>query len=436
MDRASPSGGESRGFESLQPRHLGDESIPKRVEFAVAALFLNIYAAWTSLREQRQRAALSALGITVGSVAIVLLISIAKGVQADITNQVNDLGVNLLVVLPFRVADNSMFSPNAAGMSYLNDDDVRRVRAVAGVRRAAPLVFAGGGVRYRGKASPSTFIIAADPDWFKVRPVELSSGHTFTHEEEDTQVCVIGSVARDNLFGTESPVGRTVTINSRKYRVVGVTRDKKADDSLFSMGGFENIAYIPFKQFRQQTGNAQIHRIMVQTAPDVEPKQLVSAVDRALGERLDRQLYSVLTQKDLLKLVYKLMSILTWLLTGLTSIALFVGGIGIMAVMLMSVNERAKEIGIRKTVGARTLNVFQQFLAEAVMLGAIGSLIGLAISGLVCYFLFSFTPIKPMITWPTVVLSFLTCVGVGGIFGLIPALSAARKDPVEALRRE
>lgn len=396
----------------------------------------NVSAALSSLREQRSRAMLSALGVMVASIAIILLISIAKGVQRDLTDQVNDLGVNILVVLPFRVEEGSMFMPNAAGLSYLREADVDRLRQVPGVRRVAPLVFAGGGIRRESKDSPSTLILAAGGDWFRIRPVTLREGAVFTPETENRAVCVIGSVAAQNLFGDDPAVGKTVTINGSEYEVIGVTEDRKADDGLFSMMSFENVAYIPYGWLARATGDPQLHRIMVQVEPDREPEALKAAVESVLASRLDRAQFSVQTLGDLLKLVFKLMGILTWLLTGLTSIALFVGGVGIMTVMLMSVNERAKEIGIRKTVGARRRDVFVQFLTEAMVLGLLGGLAGLAVSWVTCRALEAYTPIKPLVSWDTIALCFGVSLGIGGLFGLLPALNAARQDPVVALRRE
>lgn len=402
----------------------------------MASIGSNVSAAFSSLREQRSRALLSALGVTVASIAIILLISIAKGVQKDLTSQVNDLGVNILVVLPFRVEEGSMFMPNAAGLSYLRESDVERLRTVPGVRRVAPLVFAGGGIRNGDRESPSTLILAAGGDWFRIRPVKLREGDLFTPETEDRPVCVIGSVAKENLFGAEPAVGKSVTINGAEYEVIGVTEEREHKDSMFSMMSFENVAYIPFGWLKQASGDPQLHRIMVQVEPDREPEALKAAVESAIGSRLDRAQYSVQTLGDLLKLVFKLMGILTWLLTGLTSIALFVGGVGIMTVMLMSVNERSKEIGIRKTVGARWRDVFTQFLTEAMVLSLLGGLVGLAVSWVACRALEVYTPIKPLIEWDTIALCFGVSLGIGGFFGLLPALNAARQDPVNALRRE
>jgi len=396
----------------------------------------NLQASIYSLKEHWQRALLSILGITVAAIAIVLLISIAIGVRTDISDQIKDLGVNLIVVLPGRIdPSNMMFNPNLAGISFLAEEDAQRVKSVQGVVRATPLTFAGGGIR-RGKEDAFPITIATTPDWFLIRPVRMMAGKTFDWSQESSDVCVLGSIAKEQLFGSQDAIGQSIYYNKRPYRIVGVTQDKKSTDSLFSMGGFENVAYFPYHALKKEIPDLQTHRIMIQTAPDVEPKSLVKRVDAVIGQRLDHQQYSVLTQEDLLGLIYQVMGILTWLLTGLTSIALFVGGVGIMAIMLMSVNERAKEIGIRKTGGATRKDIFVQFLVESIVLGAMGGAIGLAVSWVVCQFFLHYTKIHPMITMQTVLLSFGVCVGVGAIFGVLPATNAARKDPVVALRSE
>ncbi|HWA84020.1 MAG TPA: ABC transporter permease [Fimbriimonadaceae bacterium] len=395
---------------------------------------LNIRSALVSLREQWQRSVLSALGIMVGSVAIILLVSIAKGVQADITNQVRDIGVNILIVIPGRI-DPSGFSPNLAGQSFLTEQDALRLAQVPGVIRTAPWTFVGGGIR-NGDKTAASVLVATTPNWFKMHPTHLQEGRLIDAGNETDNVCILGSLAKTKLFDDAPALGKTVLINARPYRVVGVTQDKRSEESLFSMGSFQNIVYVPYHYLAKVEPGIQTHRIMVQTLPDAEPKTLIRKLEQVLAQHLDRQQFQVITEEDLLGLVYKLMSILTWLLTGLTSIALFVGGVGIMTVMLMSVNERSKEIGIRKTTGAKPSDIFAQFLSEAVTLAVSGGVVGLVFSYFVCLGLAAWTPIKPMITIRIVLLAFAVCIAVGGFFGLVPAMKASRKDPVEALRNE
>jgi len=392
----------------------------------------NFSAGLQSLREQRLRALLSALGVMVGSSAIILLVSIATGVQDDVKSQVSDLGVNVLVVVPGRIEEGT-FNPNFGGMSYLREVDAERCREVRGVARAEPFSFVGGGIRNGAKVA-SPLIAAATPDWFEMRPVRMQAGRVFTAADDRSDVVVLGSIAKQELFGEVSAVGRTVEINQRTYRVIGVTEDKKQEQSLLSFGSFQNMVYLSFHRLLRVQPDLQTARIMIQIRPDVEPKALIKQLDKVFEKRLDRQQFQVLTQEDLLGLIYKLMGILTWLLTGLTSIALFVGGVGIMTVMLMAVNERSAEIGIRKTVGAKNSDIFQQFLIEAVVLSLGGGLAGLIFSYFADLALYRFTPVKPEITPGIVALAFAVSVLVGAAFGLIPALNAARKDPVVALR--
>lgn len=392
---------------------------------------VNLVFALRSLRDGWTRALLSALGITVGAAAIALLVSIALGVRDDVESQVRDLGVNVLVVVPGRLSEGT-FNPNFGGGSYLTDADAAALRKVPGVVRAEPFTFVGGGIRVGAKTA-SPFLAACTPGWFAMRPVVLREGRTFGEEEGD--VTVLGSLAADSLF-KGSAVGKRVTINGRGYTVVGVTQDKKQEGSLLAFGSLQNLVYVPYARLKKVQPNLQTDRIMIQARPDVEPKALIARCDAVLAKRLDRAQFQVLTQEDLLGLIYKLMGILTWLLTGLTSIALFVGGVGIMTVMLMSVNERAKEIGVRKAVGARGRDVFAQFLFEALLLALFGGLAGLALTLVVNKGLDVYTPIHPKMTSGVIALSLLTSLGVGGVFGVLPAMKAARKDPVAALRSE
>ncbi|MES1228242.1 MAG: ABC transporter permease, partial [Armatimonadota bacterium] len=339
---------------------------------------MNLTAASRSLAEHWQRAVLSGLGVMVAAVAITLLVSIGKGVQKDLTAQIKQFGAGL-IVLPGHVAVGGGIN-SMAGKSFLDEESVRLVQQVHGVMKVAELSFAGGSVKV-GSEEAYPMILSTTADWFAINKSVFKEGRPFGPQDETTPVCVLGSIAAKVVFPTGSAIGKEVTINDHTYKVIGVIEDKQSEDSLFSMQSLANVTYIPIRYVKSVEDDVPINRLFVQTDPTVEPKNLVSSVEAALGSHLDKSHYSVLTQEDLLGLMYQVLGILTTLVTGLTSIALFVGGVGILSVMLMSVNERSKEIGVRMAMGAKRSDIFKQFLAEALIISLGGVLLGLAISG-------------------------------------------------------
>lgn len=400
---------------------------------------MNAISAWQSLAESKTRTILSALGILVASVAILLLVGIGRGVEKDVRSQVEELGANVLVVVPGRMAPGLGFNPNIGGASYLSEADAEGLRQVAGVRRVALMTFAGGGIsaKVAGKRVEAfPFVVATTSDWFAMRPLEFAEGRAFSAEQELEPVCVLGSLAAKELFGEASALDKQVDINNRSYRVVAVAREKNADQTMFSMQSFANVVYIPYPRLAATEPRVQIDRIMVQSEPDVEPKSLVRRLEASLGKRLSRQQFSVLTQEDLLGLIYRVMGILSWLLIGLTSIGLFVGGVGVMVTMFMAVNERRREIGIRKVCGARRSDIFAQFLFEASALGVLGVSGGIVSSLIVGWALEAFTPIRTDLSASVILLAIGVGLGLGVVFGLVPAVRAAAKDPVVCLRDE
>ena len=395
---------------------------------------MSLEAALRSLRESPQRTLLSALGIMVASTAILLLISIGQGVQKDVSKQVEGLGVNVLIGMPGRVnMQMSGFNPNMGGQSWYREEDAARLSKIPGVRTVAVLSFAGGAVK-AGEKEEYPFIIACTPNWFGIHNAELAEGRFFT--DADTEVAIIGSVARKTLFGEGEALGQTIQINGQNLKVVGVLQSEDQEQSLFSVGSFQNVAYLPYKTHKAAADSVQIDRLMIQSDPSVDPASLVEASEQALGERLDRSQFSVLTQQDLLRLIFNLMGIVNTLVVGLTAISLFVGGIGILALMMMSVNERRKEIGIRMALGARRKDIFMQVLWEASLTGLAGVVAALVFSVIVNYVLTLTTVLRPDLTLGTVALAGLVGIGVGALAGVIPASRAAGLDPVVNLRNE
>lgn len=393
--------------------------------------------AFHSVRAQRQRALLSAVGIAVGTLAIILLISVAQGAKREVEGQVDSLGVNLLIVVPFRIPEDGSIpmNPNVAGLSYLKAKDAASVRRAPGVRVAVPWVFPGGLLKAGARESASTLIVATVPAWFTMRRFDFIEGGPLEDEHSLKRVVVLGEVAKNRLFGAGPAIGRLVTVSNEAYEVVGVTRES-GKSGLLSALSLDNVAWIPFGYIDRKLGDPPLSRILIQTNPEADPKDVIARVEATLAKRLSKESFSVITQRDLLKLIFTVMNIFASLLLGLTSIALLVGGVGIMTVMLMSVGERAKEIGIRKAVGATNGDIFVQFLTEAVILALAGGLVGLLLSYVACLVLASSTSVTPVMSLGTVGLGLGVSLFVGSIFGLAPAMKAARQDPVSSLRND
>jgi putative ABC transport system permease protein len=394
-------------------------------------------AALGSLWLTPRRTLLSGLGMAVGVAAIVMLVSLGKGVERDVRQQVESLGVNLVIVLPGRISPENPFNPMSfIGLSTLRESDLAVVRQIEGVQRVAPIMFVAGGASRGTRWADAALIIGTTPEWFQMRPHRLAAGRLFTEQELDACVCILGPEPARQLFGDEPPLGQTVHLNGVPFRVIGVTAEE-SQRSLFGGGGFEFALYAPIRSLQQAMGSRQIHRVIAQTAPDREPRQLVERIRAAVRRNHNgSEDFSVLTQDDLLTRLFSLLRIISVALTGITSIALVVGGIGVMNVMLMSVTERVREIGIRKTVGARQRDIFWQFLFEATLIALVGGAIGVAIAWLACYLIDRYTVLHPLVELDTLLLALSVCGLVGLIFGTIPAYRAATRDPVEALRHE
>ena len=386
----------------------------------------------SNIRENWKRALLTSSGVMAATIATLLLASIAIGVKKDFTDQVEDLGVNTIIVIPSKLG-TGFPNMNLGGASYLKEQDGDAIKQLPGVMRTACWTFVGGGASYNDRLATS-FLVATTPEWFQIKKFDLAAGRLLEPSDDHKDVCVIGSIAKDTLFSKEQAIGQKIKINGRFYEVIGVTHDQAQESSLMSFGSFQNLIYIPFTGVHDREAASQTDRILIQLHSNVEPTKMLDKIRAILRSRLDEDQFDLITQKDLLKVVYRFTDILQWLLIGLTCIALFIGGIGIMNVMLLSVGERTSEIGIRKATGANRGDIFRLFVAESVMISLFGVVVGLAFSLLVCRLIDRFSPVHPIITVLTVLGTVAAGLATGAFFGILPASRAAKLDPVKAIQ--
>ena len=385
----------------------------------------------TALRANRLRSLLTMLGVIIGVAAVVMLVAIGTGAKQYVEAQVQGLGSNLLLVVPGELSFGS-----AATASRLTLDDVDEIGRIAGDRqRVAATVTSGETLRAGSREIFATVqgVTETVPEVF-VRPV--SRGEFLRRSDVDTRrrVVVLGSSAAEQLFPQQDPVGRQLTIAGVRFRVVGVTAKTGAG----SLAGADPdlTVYIPITSAQRLLGTERVDALAVK-APDLEQiNQLGDRIVADLEERYPGERFSAVTQEQILGVVGRILSLLTLVLAAIAGISLLVGGVGITNIMLVSVRERTREIGLRKAVGARQRDVLLQFLLEAVLLTTIGGMIGIVIGVGVSEVAGRLSPLPTAVAWWSILLAFGVSVAVGVFFGVAPARRAGRLDPVVALRSE
>ncbi len=390
-----------------------------------------VRSALTAILANKMRSFLTILGIVIGVTSVILLISLVSGLKSYITSQIEGLGSNLLFVIPGRIGGarspggvqaNRLVYSDATNLKIKLSDDAE---VSAAIQRNTAL-------KYGNKTDRDVAVFGVEGNYPKIISLTLTEGKFFEKSDQESarKVAVIGETVKANLFGEIDPVGKQIDVSGLRYRVAGVVGKR---GSVFGID-LDNSIYIPFSAAQRQFGIDRLNTIYISVKDPKEVKEIQEKATTILGRRLAEEEFTVQSQEQALATISQISNILSIALGGIAAISLVVGGIGVMNIMLVSVTERTREIGLRKAVGAKEKDIRNQFLIEAVTLSGIGGVIGITIGITLSLIIGRFiTTTVPL--W-SVALSFGFSMLVGVIFGVAPAIRAAKLDPITALRYE
>lgn len=397
--------------------------------------------ALTSLYANKMRSLLTMLGIIIGVGAVIALVSVGMGVRSNVTSSIASLGSNMLIISPG--ASNKGGVRGAAGSRQtLKYDDAKAIRSkVKDIDYVSPTVQTSYQIVY-GNQNWNTTVEGVTPEFMSIRSLSVSNGSFISTNdlEKRNRVAVIGTTVAENLFDEKNPVGQNIRINNQPYKVIGLLTSKGQS----SMGqDQDDMIYVPLTTaMERMLGITYVQSINVQVSDSTKMDQVQENIETLLRQRHHLTAgnkeddFTVRNLTSLMETVSQSTSMLTLLLGAIAGISLLVGGIGIMNIMMVSVTERTREIGIRKALGATFMNIMTQFLIESMVIGVIGGLIGILVGIGASQLISKFGNFTTVITATPIIVSFAFSVGIGLFFGIYPARKAAKLDPIEALRYE
>ena len=434
------------------------------------SIFQTIQLGVKSLMLQKMRAGLAALGIFIGTTTVIWLVAMGEGVSHQAQQQIKDLGATNIIARSIKpkTDDDTVANSRVKRYGLLRSDYERMVSNIPRIRRVVPMRELKSDLRV-GDVKVSTKLVGCPEDYLELNQLKIEVGRWFNARDKKDNVIVLAHETASKLFPYRNPIGQGVWVGSNLYTVIGQTQDRTPSAAIggsLEARDYNFDAYIPLTTFRQRVGDFVMKRLpgsftgeiveltqITLTVNDIEDVDETAAiVTMLLSQFHEKRDYAVVVPKELLRQAERTRAMFNFLLVVIAGISLLVGGIGIMNIMLATVTERTREIGIRRALGATRGDIIQQFLAETVVLTAGGGLIGVFF-GMLCGPIFytvrrailwaspeSLPPIvltlEPRIAPWSVALSLFISLGVGLLFGVYPARQAAYLDPIEALRHE
>ncbi len=401
----------------------------------------NLKVASASLRSNKARSFLTMLGIIIAVSSVITIVSIGQGVKQQVHTQISRTGKDLIAVRPGQVDTASLggfkLLSSVQTNSALSQRDLDIIQKTPGVGAAVPLGVVGGAVRAERGSYGDGPVVAAGDKLASLLNQGMAYGAFFSGDENTANVAILGAHAADAMFNDMVPLGQTFSFRGQQFMVRGVLNDF-ASTPLSGDIDFNNAIFIPYADSQQLTNNnIAPYEILARPLRPAQADTVIAAVHaNLLNLHGDSHDFSVVKQGDNLATAGSVIKLLTELVAGVAAVSLFVGGIGIMNIMLVSVTERMHEIGIRKAVGATSRQILYEFMSEAFVLSVVGVLVGILVAGIVVLVLRIGTDLTPIIQWQIVLLAAAVSIAIGVLFGSAPALKAARKDPIAALRNE
>lgn len=399
-------------------------------------LWVIIKVSLRSLLANKLRSFLAMLGIIIGVSSVITMLAVGAGAQKQVLGQISSMGTDLLVIRP---GQRGMGGVSTGTQQTLKIEDAEAILDVKSVKAVAPVVGGNIQVKYMNKNSRTT-LLGTSLTYFGMRSFEVEKGRRFTDDEAESlsRVLIIGSTTAENLFGTEDAINQTIKVNGVNFTVVGVLKSK-GDQGFFNP---DDQAIMPYKTaMKQLLGIDFLREVDIQADEGADLTKLQKTITTLLRKRHriqeeEPEDFNIRNQAEALETASNISNIFTLLLGGIAGISLLVGGIGIMNIMLVTVTERTKEIGIRKAIGAKEKDILRQFLIEAIVMtssgGFIGILIGIGLSNLITLI----AKFPTIVSVSSIIVSVSFSIAVGVFFGYYPAKRAAKLDPIEALRYE